>query len=91
MSPAAAELVRSLQKQKDVDGLWDALDSLPSGRESWSDLTDCVMEIRNQQNWLLVIQVNFDLLFLDAVDVRSMPHPIHDCESLGRLSSLTLV
>ncbi|OAE19085.1 hypothetical protein AXG93_4129s1160 [Marchantia polymorpha subsp. ruderalis] len=57
MSPAAAELVRSLQKQKDVDGLWDALDSLPSGRESWSDLTDCVMEIRNQQNWLLVIQI----------------------------------
>ncbi|KAG0573784.1 hypothetical protein KC19_VG209400 [Ceratodon purpureus] len=57
LSPGATDLMRTLMTQRSPQDVWNALDALPRGIDTWEDVMETVAELRRKRNWQSVILV----------------------------------
>ncbi|KAL5975743.1 hypothetical protein ACLOJK_020069 [Asimina triloba] len=57
LGPMAQELLKYLQKEKDVDKIWQSLDTLSVTHSTWDDLINVSVQLRLNKQWDPIVSV----------------------------------
>ncbi|XP_024523852.1 uncharacterized protein LOC9641190 [Selaginella moellendorffii] len=57
LSPAASSLAQFLRMQEDATAIWNALDNLPRGHDTWDNFMSVVVHFWNYKDWPRVTQM----------------------------------